>query len=77
MRELNLCYGCMEPLENGQTVCPHCKYDQSTPSLTNYLKPGTVLHDRYLIGKALEANGEGVTYLAFDANTDCKVLIRE
>ncbi len=77
MRELNLCYGCMEPLEDGVTVCPHCKYDQKTPCLANYLKPGTVLHERYLIGKALESNGEGVTYIAYDINTDCKVLVRE
>ena len=76
MRELNLCYGCMEPLD-GEAVCPHCGYEQNTACLANYLKPGTILHERYLIGKALESNGEGVTYLAYDTSTDCKVLVRE
>lgn len=76
MRELNLCYGCMEPLDEGN-VCPHCGYDNETICLLNFLKPGTMLHERYLIGRALESNGEGVTYMAYDTVTDCKVLVRE
>ena len=76
MSDLKLCYGCMEPL-NGERVCPHCGYEQDTTSLANYLKPGTVLHDRFLIGKTLEFNGEGVTYLGYDTAVGCKILIRE
>ena len=66
----------MEPLD-GETVCPHCGYDQNTISLANYLKPGKVLHERFLIGKMLSANGEGVTYIAYDESVGCKVLLRE
>ncbi len=76
MSELNLCWGCMEPLE-GQNVCPHCGYAQDTVSLASHLKPGTVLHERYLGGKALSSNGEGITYIAYDRTVGCKVLIRE
>ena len=76
MSELNLCYGCMKPLD-GATVCPNCGYDNHTSSLDAYLKPGLVLHERYLIGKAMESNGEGVTYIAYDCNIGCRVLVRE
>ncbi len=75
MSEQKLCYGCMEPLGEGK-VCA-CGYDQSTPAAENRLKPGTVLHERYLIGKELESNGEGITYIAFDKTVGCKVLVRE
>ena len=76
MSDLNLCYGCMEPL-GSDSVCAHCGYDQNTTSLANYLKPGTVLHERFLVGRVLSANGEGVTYIGFDTSVECKVLIRE
>ena len=76
MSEQKLCYGCMEPLGEGK-VCPHCGYSQNQPAAENRLKPGTVLHERYLIGKELESNGEGITYIAFDKTVGCKVLVRE
>ena len=66
----------MEPL-SGQNVCPNCGYDQNTASLASYLKPGTILHERYLVGKALSSNGEGITYIAYDKTVGCKVIIRE
>lgn len=76
MSEWNLCYGCMES-KSGESVCPHCGYDEHAAYLSAYLKPGTILHDRYLIGKELSHNGEGITYLAYDTNIGCKVLVRE
>ncbi len=76
MSEWNLCYGCMES-KSGESVCPHCGYDENAAYLSAYLKPGTMLHDRYLIGKELSHNGEGITYLAYDTNIGCKVLVRE
>ena len=66
----------MEPLEEGH-ICPACGYDNNSVTLANYLKPGTVLHERYLIGVMQSANGEGVTYIAFDQHVKCKVLVRE
>ncbi len=77
MSDLKLCFGCMEPLSSGKSVCVHCGYDQNTTSLVNYLKPGTLLHERFLVGKMLDANDEGVTYIGFDTSVDCKITIRE
>ena len=76
MSEQKLCYGCMEPLGDGK-VCSHCGYKQDAAVAENRLKPGTVLHERYLIGKELESNGEGITYLAYDKTVGCKVMVRE
>ena len=77
MSDLKLCFGCMEPMGSDETVCPRCGFDPHGTCLSNYLKPGTVLHERFLVGKMLAANGEGVTYIGYDSSVDCKVLIRE
>lgn len=76
MSNLNLCYGCMEPLGD-ESVCKHCGYDQNTAAHAGHLKPGTVLHERFTVGRALAANGEGITYIAYDNSVGCKVLVRE
>lgn len=76
MSDLKLCYGCMEPL-GSDPVCAYCGYDRNATSLANYLKPGTMLHERFMVGKVLEANGESVSYLGYDSTVGCKILIRE
>lgn len=58
--------------------CPHCGYHNATASvMPNALKPGSKLHERYVVGKVLDSNGEGITYLAYDTNIGCKVAVRE
>lgn len=47
------------------------------PCSLSYLQPGTVLKDRYLMGRVLKKNSEGATYIAYDQSEDKKVLIRE
>ena len=76
MSEQKLCYGCMEPIGDGKE-CEHCGYKQNTSPAENRLMPGTVLHERYLIGKEIRSNGEGVTYIAYDKTVGCKVMVRE
>lgn len=74
---LKLCMGCMNPLPEGEDKCRHCGYQKGMPHSLTYLAPGTVLKERYLIGKVLEKNSEGATYISFDQAEDKKVLIRE
>lgn len=74
---LKLCMGCMNPLPEGENKCRHCGYQEGMPHSLTYLSPGTVLKERYLIGKVLEKNSEGATYISFDQAEDKKVLIRE
>ncbi|MDD3192314.1 MAG: PASTA domain-containing protein [Oscillospiraceae bacterium] len=75
--DLKLCMGCMNPLPEGSEKCPHCGYQEGTPHSLTYLQPGTVLKERYLIGRVIEKNSEGATYISYDRSEDKKVLIRE
>ncbi|MCM1530023.1 MAG: PASTA domain-containing protein [Alistipes sp.] len=77
MGERRFCYRCMEKYDMDQHICPHCGFDDRTPSNPMYIAPGAVLRDRYLVGELLEYNGEGATYIGQDLSTDCKVLLRE
>lgn len=73
---LNLCLGCMEP-KVSDGICPYCGYSDSTPYLPSYIAPGTILNERYLIGRLLRYCGEGATYIAYDSVTNRKVLVKE
>lgn len=77
MGERKYCFKCMEQYDSQRTVCPNCGYHYSGDYNKMYIAPGTVLHDRYLVGLLLEYNGEGATYTGYDKVTGCKVLIRE
>ena len=77
MERFNLCYGCMEPLTENAEVCPGCGYHMGAPHLPSYLEPGTMLNDRYMVGKLRSFNGESASYIAFDTITESKVIISE
>ncbi len=71
-----LCLGCM--CNKGDAVqCPKCGYVDGTPQVLPYLEPGTLLKERYIVGKHISSNGEGVTYIGLDATTNKKVTVRE
>lgn len=76
MVESKLCMGCMENKGTAR-VCPYCGYAENTPSLPSYIKPGVVIHERYLVGKLLSANGQSANYIAYDTAVSCKVIINE
>ena len=74
--KLKLCLGCMEPKAD-DGICPNCGYANNNPYLPSYIAPGSILNERYLVGKLLSYNGEGATYIAYDVVTNKKMLIRE
>lgn len=76
MAENKLCMGCMEN-KGPAKVCPYCGYVENTPYLPSSIAPGTMLHDRYLVGQMLNSNGQGATYIAYDTAVSCKVLLSE
>lgn len=76
MAENKLCMGCME-YKGAARVCPKCGYVENTPHNPAYIAPGTMLHERYLVGKQLSANGQGATYIAYDTAVSCKVMLSE
>ena len=76
--KLNICYGCMRKLEEGQQICPTCGYDCNTPQNGEDMLPeGTVLFRKYLVGRAIGRGGFGITYLGYDLDLRLKVAIKE
>lgn len=67
--------GCMEA-KTSQGVCQNCGFDDSSYDV-NYLKPGTYLDTRYMVGALKSVNGEGATYLGYDNKKEAPVIIRE
>lgn len=71
-----LCLGCMND-NGGEKVCPICGYDSSVQNPKECLPAKFWLNDRYLLGKAISKNGEGITYIGWDNEKDSIVNIRE
>lgn len=67
----------MEPIDENAEACRICGYRVGAPHLPSYLEPGTMLNDRYIVGKLRSYNGESACYIAFDTITETKVTVRE
>ena len=74
----NLCYNCFQE-KPGMGPCPHCGFDleENERKFPVALRAGTVLNDRYIIGRVLGQGGFGITYLALDTQLNAKVAIKE
>lgn len=71
------CFGCFkDKIADGH--CPYCGY-QSIPNNGRLLLPeGTVLQNRYIIGRVLgKPGGFGITYLGFNQSLETLVAIKE
>lgn len=71
------CFFCMMRVEEGK-ICPNCgrTADSYTPAVY-HLPPGTVLKERYLIGRVLGEGGFGITYIGCDLRLKMRVAIKE
>ena len=68
--------GCMREIGH-EKQCPRCGFSADSVQVTPYLPIRTVVGERYIVGKMLEYNGEGATYIAFDTVTQKRVCVRE
>ncbi|HWP96513.1 MAG TPA: protein kinase [Syntrophomonadaceae bacterium] len=77
MDSIDLCMGCMND-KKGAQICPHCGWVEGTPpELPQYLAPGSLLSERYLVGRVLGYGGFGITYLGYDLILNSKLAIKE
>jgi serine/threonine-protein kinase len=72
----NLCMGCMREIGE-EKKCPYCGYHADTAQPLPYLPVRTVIANRYMTGKVVDFNGEGVTYIGWDMQENRAVNIRE
>ncbi|MCR5575666.1 MAG: serine/threonine protein kinase [Oscillospiraceae bacterium] len=70
------CPFCVSRIEAGNT-CTFCDYAQGYRAKRHHLKPGTILNNKYLVGRVLGEGGFGITYLGRDLTLDMKVAIKE
>ncbi len=71
-----MCLGCMNDT-NGEKICSVCGYDMSSKNQSFCLPVKFLLSERYVIGKAVSVNSEGITYIAWDNASDAAVYIKE
>lgn len=72
-----LCPYCMNILSE-ETSCPSCGKDPGAyrPS-PHHFPPGSLLHNRYLLGRVLGEGGFGITYLGLDTELERRVAVKE
>ncbi len=75
----HLCYNCFSQRENPEGHCPYCGFDleENAKKFPVALRAGTLLNDRYIVGRVLGQGGFGITYLAYDTQLQTKVAVKE
>lgn len=59
-------------------VCPYCGYVHGTPAKEAYhIVPGSLLQNRYTVGRVLGFGGFGITYIGYDNLLEKTVAIKE
>ena len=76
-RKITLCLGCMRQKDENTEICPHCGYKYAPETQGKTLLPKTVLKDRYIIGRTLLKDSDGLTYIGFDVSTESRIEVKE
>ena len=64
--------------EDLDVICPYCGNDVVAPDADSYcLAAGTVLSQRYVLGRVLGDGGFGITYIGYDKALKRKVAVKE
>lgn len=71
-----LCMSCMREIGD-EKQCPYCGFHADSPQIAPYLPIRSTIANRYLVGKLLDYNGDGASYMGWDLSTKSAVVIRE
>lgn len=73
----HLCARCMQPMEEGAAVCPLCGDIASATNPPHALPLGTVLSERYTVGRLLKDSGDSAVYAGYDTVLKAPITVRE
>ena len=76
MEKEKLCLRCMRKIGDSN-VCPYCSNESAEVQAAPFLPLKTVVGGKYLVGKTVSDNGDGITYYGFDLEKKKPVMIRE
>lgn len=71
-----LCMSCMREIGDVK-VCPYCGFHADSPQIAPYLPIRSTISNRYLVGKLIDYNGDGASYMGWDLSSKIPVVIRE
>lgn len=71
-----LCMSCMREIGD-EKVCPYCGFHADSPQIAPYLPIRSTISNRYLVGKLIDYNGDGASYMGWDLSSKMPVVIRE
>ncbi len=71
-----LCMSCMREIGD-EKQCPYCGFHADSPQIAPYLPIRSTIANRYLVGKLIDYNGDGASYMGWDLSTKTAVVIRE
>ena len=71
------CAGCQKTFPAAEVSCPHCGTPCPNDNPGGTLPAGTYLVEKYVIGRVLDVDGEGILYEAIDRESGLPVLIKE
>lgn len=77
MIDTNYCMGCMKALPDNAAICPHCNYDNNKIQAAPYLKKGSIIFNRYVIGAVKATTTDTITYIGLDSENSETVSIIE
>ncbi len=71
------CMGCMKEIDIDASVCPHCYYNEDTVQHYPCLPKGSIIAERYLVGKTISMANDSITYIGLDEQTDEIISVHE
>ncbi|MEI8393124.1 MAG: serine/threonine-protein kinase [Rhodospirillaceae bacterium] len=71
------CPNCFES-KSGNGMCMVCGHDESeAPRPGVHLQPGSILQERYVVGRLIGQGGFGATYIGWDERLEVKIAVKE
>ena len=71
------CKNCVMQIPDNSEFCPLCGGNQNAEIPPHCLMPGTILHEKYIVGGVIGEGGFGITYIGRDTVLDMKVAVKE